>query len=147
MAKKKDETTNQHRTKTTKEKRSLRCQLTQPELLAAGEKLADLLDNLHCTVSERENVTKQYKAKEAELEAQIETQQLLVRNKSEIRTIDCVNVLDYTAVKCIVTRLDTGEVIVDRKLTEDEKQSTLEFDDEKKPQDDDRQDHEEYEKK
>ncbi len=131
MTKKKDEATQEHRTKTTKEKRSLRCQLTQPELLAAGEKLADLLDNLRCTTSERENVTKQYKAKEAELEAQIETQQLLVRNKSEIRTVDCVNVLDYTDVKCIVTRTDTGEVIVERKLTEDEKQSTLEFDDEK----------------
>lgn len=123
--------TKEHRTKTTKEKRSLRCQLTQDELLAAGEKLADMLDALRCTTSERENVTKQYKAKEAELEAQIETQQLLVRNKSEIRTVDCENILDYTDVKCIVKRLDTGEVIVDRKLTEDEKQSTMEFDDEK----------------
>ena len=131
MAGKQNKVTQEHRTKTTKEKRSLRCQLTQTELLAAGEKLADLLDTLRCTTGERENVTKQYKAKEAELEAQIETQQLLVRNKSEIRTVDCLNVLDYTDVKCIVTRLDTGEIIVDRKLTEDEKQSTMEFDDEK----------------
>lgn len=117
-----------HRTKTTKEKRSLRCQLTQEELLAAGEKLAELLDNLRRAESERESVVKQYKAKEAELAAQIESQQLLVRNKSEIRMVDCENVLDYTAVKCIVTRMDTGEIILDRKLTEDEKQSTLPFD-------------------
>jgi hypothetical protein len=128
VAKKKDEAGPEHRTKTTKEKRSLRCELTQTELLAAGETLADLLDSLRCTTAERENVVKQYKAKESELEAKIETQQLLVRNKSEIRMVDCLNVLDYTDVKCIVTRLDTGEVIVDRKLTEDEKQCTIEFD-------------------
>jgi hypothetical protein len=128
MAKDRSKPPEEHRLKTTKEKRSLRCQLTQAELLAAGEKLADLLDCLRCTTGERENVTKQYKAKEAELSAQIETQQLLVRNKSEIRTVDCINVLDYTDVKCIVTRTDTGEVIMDRKLTEDEKQSTLPFD-------------------
>jgi hypothetical protein len=130
MAKQK-EVTQEHRTKTTKEKRSLRCQLTQEELLAAGEKLAELLDNLRGAESARESVVRQYKAKEAELAAQIESQQLLVRNKSEIRTVDCVNVLDYTDVRCIVTRLDTGEIIVNRKLTEDEKQSTLEFDGEK----------------
>ncbi len=129
MSKQKDQVKEtERRTKTTKEKRSLRCQLTQEELLAAGEKLAELLDNLRRAESERESVVKQYKAKEAELAAQIESQQLLVRNKSEIRTVDCVNVLDYTDVKCIVTRLDTDEIIVDRKLTEDEKQSTLEFD-------------------
>jgi flagellar basal body rod protein FlgC len=128
MAKKKEEVTQEHRAKTTKEKRSLRCYLTQEELLAAGERLAELLDNLRGAESERESVVKQYKAKEAELAALIESQQLLVRNKSEIRMVDCVNVLDYTDVRCIVTRLDTGEIVVNRKLTEDEKQSTLEFD-------------------
>jgi hypothetical protein len=120
--------TQQRRTKTTKEQRSLRCLLTQEELLAAGEKLAELLDNLRRAESERESVSKQYKAREAELAAQIESQQLLVRNKSGYRMVDCVNVLDYTDAKCLVTRTDTGEIIVDRKLTEDEKQSTLEFD-------------------
>jgi hypothetical protein len=131
MAKKKDQITQEHRTKTTREKRSLRCYLTQEELLAAGERLAELLDNLRGAESERESVVKQYKAKEAELAALIESQQLLVRNKSEIRMVDCVNVLDYTDVACIVTRTDTGEIVVNRKLTEDEKQSKLEFDSEK----------------
>ena len=119
-----------HRTKTTKETRLLRCALTQEELLAAGEKLAELLDDHRHAVSEKESVVKQYKAKEAELEAQIDSQQILVRNKSEIRKIACLNVLDYTDVTCRVTREDTGEIIADRKLTEDEKQSSLPFDDE-----------------
>lgn len=124
----KKEQLQEHRTKTTKETRQLRCKLTDEELLAAGERLAELLDNFRQAVSDRESVVKQYKAKEAELEAEIESQQILVRNKSEIRKVPCVNVLDYTDVHCWVTREDTGEIIVDRKLTEDEKQSSLPFD-------------------
>jgi len=121
-------TEQEHRTKTTKETRMLRVALTQEELLTAGDKLAELLDNHRQAVSARESLTKQYKAKESELDAQIESQQILVRNKSELRKVICQSVMDYTDVRAYTTRLDTGEIIEDRKLTEDERQSSLPFD-------------------
>ncbi len=125
MAKKNAE----HRTKTTKETRLLRCQLTDVELLAAGQKLAEMLDAYRQSVKTQESVTKELKAKSTTIEAAIEEMQILVRNKSEIRKIPCVNVLDYTAVTSTTTRTDTGEIIDKHRMTEDE-QSALPFDDE-----------------
>jgi len=116
------------RTKTTAETRMLKCDLTDEELLAAGADLAAKLDDLKTCQAERDSVNKGYKAKEAEIEAQVQKGQILVRNKYDIRNVDCENVQDFRSLMCTVTRKDTGETVIVRKLTEDEKQSTLPFD-------------------
>jgi hypothetical protein len=118
----------QHRTKTTKEIRHLRVPLTDKELLAHGDRLASLLDQHRGLEAEETSIRQQYKAKISEVEAQVESEQVLVRNKSEIRKVDCLNVLDYTDVMGRTYRMDTGECIEERKLSEDEKQSSLPFD-------------------
>lgn len=119
---------NDTRTKTTVENRMLKCDLTEKELLAAGADLASKLDDLKTCQAEKESVNKSYKAKEAEFEAQIQKGQILVRNKYDIRSVECENVQDFRSLTCTVTRKDTGETVLVRKLTEDEKQSTLPFD-------------------
>lgn len=115
------------KTETTKETRILKCLLTQKEILQAGDDLATALDNLTQLQAEKESVVKTFKAKEAELEASVTVKQVLVRNKYDHRPVDCTNVLDYEIAKCYVKRDDTGEEILRRKLTEDEKQTTLSF--------------------
>lgn len=116
------------KTKTTTEVRILKCLLTQEEILQAGDDLATALDNLKQLQAEKESVVKTFKAKEAELEANITVKQVLVRNKYDHRPVDCTNVLDYETAECYVKRNDTSEEIIRRKLTEDEKQTTLPFD-------------------
>ena len=116
------------KTKTTTEKRFLKCQLTKEELLQAGEDLATELDNLGQLGTEIESIKKSLKSKEAELDAKIHAKQIIVRNKYEYRQVDCDNILDYEVLECYVIRSDTGEEINRRKMTEDEKQTTLPFD-------------------
>lgn len=118
-------------TKTTIETRILKCLLTQEEILQAGDDLATALDNLKQVQAEKDSVSKTFKAKEVELEANITAKQVLVRNKYDYRSIECTNILDFGIAECYVKRNDTGEEIIRRKLTEDEKQTTLPFDGDK----------------
>ena len=127
MSKKKE----QPKTKTTKEIRILKCLLTQEEILQAGDDLATALDNLKQVQAEKDSVSKTFKAKEAELEANITAKQVLVRNKYDYRKVDCDNILDYETTECFIIRTDTNEEIVRRAMSEDEKQTTLPFDGEK----------------
>lgn len=120
------------KTKTTKEKQYLKVELSQEEILQAADELATALDNLSQLDAEKESVTRELKAKAAALEAEVTTQQLLVRNKYERRNIDCENTLDYTTMESYTKRLDTGEEILRRPMTEDEKQTTLPFDGDEK---------------
>lgn len=116
------------KTKTTNEQRMLKCMLTEPELLEAGANLAAKLDDLKTCQAELDSVKKGYKAKEAEIEAQITTLQITVRNKYELRSVECENVQDFVSLECYVVRKDTGEELLRRKLTSEEKQSKLPFD-------------------
>ena len=114
--------------KTTKEMQYLKVQLTQEEILAAGEALATAIDNTNRLQAEKESAAKAIKAKESALEAEITTQQLLVRNKYEHRNVPCESILDYNTLEAYTKRLDTGEEIMRRAMSEDEKQSTMSFD-------------------
>lgn len=123
-----------HRTKTTKEKRRLRVPLTDAELIAAGQRLADEIREIQSLEADAAAVSKQYKAKIAEVQAKLDVTRGLVHDRYEIRQVEVANVLDYTDVKSRTFRLDTGEMIEERKLTEDEKQSSLPFDNETEEQ-------------
>ncbi|MFH0981862.1 MAG: hypothetical protein V2A79_10015 [Planctomycetota bacterium] len=126
-----------HRVKTTHETRMLRVQLTQEELLEAGQKMADQMRMIESLDAEADRIKKQYQGRLAEAQATLEVARSLVQDKYEIRKVQCTVVLDYTDLKCYVTRDDTAELIVDRKLLEEEKQSSLPFDGEEKEQKDD----------
>lgn len=116
------------KTKTTTESRMLKVNLTEKELLEAGQQLVAKLDDFKTVQADRDSVNKGYKAKEAEIEARITSLQIMVRNKYEVRSVECDNVQDFKALECFVIRKDTGEEILRRKLTSDEKQSDLPFD-------------------
>lgn len=130
MAKKKDAA--EEKTKTTHERNLLKCQLSQEELLQYGDELATALDNLRNLQEEKESVVKEFKAREAAFEATIGAKQLLVRNKYEHRQVDCHLVLNYTKQTATLIRLDTGDIIKERAMTQDEKQMELGFDEENK---------------
>lgn len=116
------------KTKTTKEKQFLKVQLTQEEILQAGDDLATAIDNQTRLNGEKEAAMKAFKSREAALDAQITEKQQLVRNKYTFRNIECENVLDYETLEAYTRRLDTDEEIMRRPMDEDEKQTALPFD-------------------
>jgi len=116
------------KTKTTNEKRNLKCQLTRDELLVAGDELAQKIDDLKKVKADKIAITKDFNAQESAMEADIQRQQLLVRNKWEYRSVDCENTLDYASLECRVVRLDTGEIVIQRAMNQEEKEMTLPFD-------------------
>jgi hypothetical protein len=128
MAKRTEPSLEQHRTKTTKETRLLQVPLTQEEQLVAGKKLAEAVRTLVNVQAQAKSAASQFKAKIDEQQAKINGLQCLISDGYELRNIQCLNVMDYTDVIVRVTRNDTGEIVEERKLTEDEKQSSLPFD-------------------
>lgn len=120
--------TSEHRTRTTKETRLLPVQLTNDEQLAAGKKLAESVRTLTNCQAQAKSAASQFKAKIDEMQAKINGLQILISDGYELRNVPCENVMDYTDVTVRVTRLDTAEIVEERKLTEDEKQATLPFD-------------------
>jgi hypothetical protein len=123
--------------KTTTETQRLKVALTQEEILEHAQKLTDQLMELAEIVDEAKSVAQTYKAKLTALESQVVVARNLVHNKYEIRAVECTNVLNYTTGRATTVRTDTGEIVMQRAMTYDERQSSLPFDDEKDAPNDD----------
>ena len=108
--------------------KSLKCQLTSDELLAAGLSLAEALEREEALENEKKAVTDQFKAQITEVTAQVTVKRNLVQNKYEYRPTDCEEIHDFTKSVVNIYRLDTGELINQRAMTQDEKQGKLDFD-------------------
>lgn len=103
-----------------KEKRYLKCQLTQDEIMAAGQKMADAQQRLTELDAELENFKTQHKAKTATAEGEVAVNASLVRQKYEMRNIVCETVRIYETERVEITREDTGEMIEDRFMNAEE---------------------------
>jgi hypothetical protein len=109
-----------------KGKRLLKVDLTREELLQAGEGMAQAQKEVAVLESELDSVKKQYGAKVMEAEVRRDRAANLIRDKFEFRDVEIETRLDYTSGMVRVARVDTGEVIEARKMTEDEKQMEME---------------------
>lgn len=117
-----------HSIATKKDRRYLTCHLTHEEVSRASDELARHLDEKEAIESELTAIKSQFKAKIEQADANIGVKKRLVRDKKEMRPVDVEVVSDYTDCTVKVTRTDTGEIIEDRKMTGDEKQLRIEFD-------------------
>ena len=115
--------------KVLKNTRTLKVQLTDDEILEFGDQLAQAIDRGTALEEEKKAVADSYKAKITESLASVQRLTNLVRNKYDYKGVDCEEVLDNNTGFSRTTRLDTGEIIEERKLTHDERQGTL-FDEE-----------------
>lgn len=101
-------------------KRSLKCELTRDELLEAGAKLADAQQK----IAELESALASYKAQnksECEMaKASVENLSDKIRRKYEFRDIRCVIEKDFDRGMFTIIRMDTGETVEARPLTDDE---------------------------
>ncbi len=104
------------------ERQFLQCKLTPEEQEQAAQDLARLLDDLQGLEEQLTSIKTDFKGKIEQCEANINVKKRLVRDKRELRPVDCEVQSNFTQCTVRVTRKDTGEVIEDRKMTGNEAQ-------------------------
>lgn len=105
--------------------RQLPCELTEVEERELGKKLAHLEGALASHEAGEKEVKDQLKSKRSSLEGQIHGIAGVIRQGHEYRPVDVKIEADYSASRVYEIRQDTGEVITDRPLREDERQTSL----------------------
>ena len=115
----------------------LKVQLTNDELLQAGENLTQVLDEIDGLEDEKKSFVANIVAKVKELEGRADQLRSLVQSKYERRKVDCVEVMNNTNGKVVAVRMDTKDIINERAMTADERQSKIIW-----PDDDDGKDEE-----
>lgn len=113
---------------------SLKVELTNDELLQAGSDLARNLDCQREIEEEKKAFTDNCKAQLTGFEAEATLLQAKVRDKSEYRRVDCMEIHNRKETKVTKVRLDTGEELEKRDMNFDERQMKMfETEEPKKP--------------
>jgi hypothetical protein len=101
--------------------RMLKCELTQDELLALGAELADAQATIRELELSLKEMTTQHKSKVAVQDSIAARSSTLIRQRYEVRKVDCETVTNWKTETVTVTRLDSNEVVESRPMTLDEK--------------------------
>jgi len=102
--------------------RSLACILTAYEFKDRAQALAKANQDIVSEELDQDSVKKEMKASLAKLQAECDRLAAIVGRGSEMRNIQVEITKDYERGKIIETRLDTGEVILEREMDESERQ-------------------------
>jgi hypothetical protein len=105
--------------------KSLSCELSQEELLEAGSQLASTIQDIAAEEDEQASVKSEMKARLTELEAKRTQLAIKVQRKQEWRTIEVQRELDFEEGMYREIRTDTGDVIFEREITDEERQEKL----------------------
>ena len=100
-------------------------ELTQKEILAAGESMADAQKERTQAETELTSVKAQFKSLIEAADCKVKHNANLIRDKFEMRLTACERIFDYAL--CLVTevRVDTGEQVHQRPMSNEEKQMEL----------------------
>ena len=104
---------------------SLDCALTDAELIERAGQLAKAVSDIHLEESRQESVKREMKARLGELESARDRLGSVVQRREELRDVQCEDTLNLATGRYTRVRLDTGEVIVDRPLSDAERQHEL----------------------
>lgn len=103
--------------------RTLKTDLTRAEITAKGQELAAQLGDKDRVELEKKTDAEAHKERLKEIDAVCSELAAEIRDKAEWRDVEVVMARDGDVM--IVTRLDTGEVVQERPLQQDEKQVTM----------------------
>lgn len=117
-------------TETKKENLNLQYKFSPDELRQLGRYLAESQIQLRQLDDDRKCVVDEWKARISAKEAEIVSLSNKVSSGYEYRDISCEITLNEPINKKTARRLDTGEVVWVRDLTDSEKQRTLQFENE-----------------
>lgn len=105
--------------------KNLPCKLTEAELKEFGRKLAVKCEDIAAEESRQKDQKSEMKARLDGMESERSIFALVVRRQEEQRDVEVEELFDYEAGKVIQTRLDTGEEIRVRPMTNEERQQPL----------------------
>jgi len=100
---------------------NLRCDLSDAEKAAIAAEMAEAQAELGRVESEKKAVTKEFSGRIGRLERTISLKATSYSQGWEMRDVQCVEIMDRCAGTMTVKRMDTGEKVNSRKLTDKEK--------------------------
>jgi hypothetical protein len=100
-------------------------ELTDEQLLEAGQKLAEYEEKLAVVKAEAKQVAAEYKGKVSDVEASRASLASIIRLKEEEVVYECYADPDYKTGLMVFTDVETGQIIEERKLTNEERQMKL----------------------
>lgn len=103
----------------------LKVALTDEERLDAANRLAERMEDLKRKDAELDSIKNQFKGEMSRIEADITSAQNLVRDKYEFRDVPVEEVRDYASEFVTITRLDTFEIVEERRMSGSELQRPL----------------------
>lgn len=103
----------------------LRCELTAEEQRLKGIQLADLDQKIAAKQEQKKLQNELITDELKDLSRQVAEIALEVRQGWEERQIPCLATYDYALAKVVTCREDTGQVVDERAMTEDERQTTF----------------------
>lgn len=121
------ETQNNHSAKIEHFQRNLRVKLSEKEIAERSKRAAHLVAECDQKEESREAANKQAKAQIAELEAELRRISTEVRDESTYRVVRCERVFYFRTGNVVERRLDTGEVLSERAMSEWERQTELDL--------------------
>ena len=105
----------------TKETHVLKCPMTKQEIESEHVTLVDTLQRIDEVLLEEKTLKSQIKVKKDTLAQLIEDCRTHIRDKVIMRSIECNLSLNLSRLTATLTRLDTGEVVNERPLSNEEK--------------------------
>lgn len=106
-------------------KSKLRVFLTEDEKRVLAERMAEKQAELETLEDEKKAITKEYGSKIDLVTGEIRLASNTYRQGWELRDVECSEVWDYPRGTVYVKRLDTGEIIKSRRMSQDEMQGSL----------------------
>lgn len=98
----------------------LKCIFTEEEVREMSNDLARKISDLDNAQARKKETVKSIDSDIASIEAKIKELARKVNDKYEFRGVKCKTVIDYEKKKKTITRLDTGEIHLEKDLTEEE---------------------------
>jgi hypothetical protein len=108
-----------------KETRNLYVTLTETELRGYSDELARITTAFYETEAEKKSVMTGFKDKLDKIGLDTRVLARIISTRRELREVECEWTRDYEAQKAFLYRMDTGELVDNRRLTEDEIQQRL----------------------
>ncbi len=105
--------------------RYLKCILTDEEKHIIASELVQRMEERKRKEDELKSIQSQFKGELSRLDAEIDAKAGLVRDGYQFRDVTVLETKNFDTESFTLTRIDTGEVIEDRRLTPTEMQRNL----------------------
>lgn len=108
-----------------KYQRDMTCALTREEIEECAQSMSRQLSERDIWEAQIKEQSKRDKSKLKDMETEVRRLSNSIRDKSELRLVDCERQLNWTTGRVTDVRLDTGAIVAERDMTEQERQRDL----------------------